>query len=465
MSTIPKINVVNGNIIQADDIKNIIDALDGTTAYDLILSGSLVVKGNPVISGSVTVLGDLSFVSSSVLYNSGSNKFGDTLDDTHQFTGSVFISGSDFTRNGYAIIDSSVTSSMTVLSSSYAVSASYAVSSSQAISASFATSASQAISASYAANIPSGKIAIYDSSGFPTFYATLQSAIDDAFSGESIILYSDVEEDITVNKSITIVGNGHKIVAVSTQECVIVNGGVKARILNTYIYSSSATQGCLKILGSSELDLTGSVVESTTLTCINVTDGKVFGGLSYGGIVLVSSGATLENHKHFGTVGTYGISIAGTVRNCIIQGSGRVAANIQTAGLISENNIFISDLQAATINNGNIFNCIFLSTGNIACSLTGAGSSFVATFKDCKFITSYNNAAGHAVNILNTNTAKFRILDCYFETVNASAYGVNASNAQSMTIIGGKFNTTLSINSNITNDIRTADAQGNIFVN
>ena len=36
----------------------------------------------------------MDYVTSSVLYTSGSNKFGNTFDDTHNFTGSVFITGS-----------------------------------------------------------------------------------------------------------------------------------------------------------------------------------------------------------------------------------------------------------------------------------------------------------------------------------------------------------------------------------
>ncbi len=41
MSTIPKTNIVSGNIVQANDTKNIIDALDGTTAHDILISGTL----------------------------------------------------------------------------------------------------------------------------------------------------------------------------------------------------------------------------------------------------------------------------------------------------------------------------------------------------------------------------------------------------------------------------------------
>ena len=83
-------------------------------------------------------------VTSSVIYSSGSNIFGDDLADTQQFTGSVSITGS-LVVNGSPAILSYQTSSMSVLSASYAISASQA---------SNAVSSSYALTASYAANVP-----------------------------------------------------------------------------------------------------------------------------------------------------------------------------------------------------------------------------------------------------------------------------------------------------------------------
>ncbi len=56
---------------------------------DTSITGSLKVSGNITAEQyNVTV------ISSSVLFQSGSSKLGDTLDDTHQLTGSVNITGS-----------------------------------------------------------------------------------------------------------------------------------------------------------------------------------------------------------------------------------------------------------------------------------------------------------------------------------------------------------------------------------
>jgi hypothetical protein len=64
-------------------------------------SQKLHVAGDALITGSLTVNGTITakefkteFVSASITYASGSHKFGDTLDDTHQVTGSMTITGS-----------------------------------------------------------------------------------------------------------------------------------------------------------------------------------------------------------------------------------------------------------------------------------------------------------------------------------------------------------------------------------
>jgi hypothetical protein len=89
------------------DPTNGIIALKGTTtlyAGNRILSsdGNNIHFGNGVIiSGSLVVTGFIetqelrtTYISSSILYRSGSTKFGDELDDTHSFTGSLTVSGS-----------------------------------------------------------------------------------------------------------------------------------------------------------------------------------------------------------------------------------------------------------------------------------------------------------------------------------------------------------------------------------
>jgi hypothetical protein len=96
---------VTFNQITASDSLHI-----GTTSLDLSetgvsgdwnVIGSLGATGNLSIDGNAIIQGDLTaqsytseLVSSTVLYDSGSTKFGDDIGDTHQFTGSIQLSGS-----------------------------------------------------------------------------------------------------------------------------------------------------------------------------------------------------------------------------------------------------------------------------------------------------------------------------------------------------------------------------------
>jgi hypothetical protein len=72
----------------------------------LATTGSNQFKSDQVITGSLTVTGFIdaqelrtTYISSSILYRSGSTKFGDEISDTHSFTGSLLLSGSLTTSN------------------------------------------------------------------------------------------------------------------------------------------------------------------------------------------------------------------------------------------------------------------------------------------------------------------------------------------------------------------------------
>ena len=70
------------------------------------LTGSLNLYGDQTVSGDVTIGGTLiaqeyrtELISASILFESGSTLFGNSLDDTHTFTGSVNITGSLLVNN------------------------------------------------------------------------------------------------------------------------------------------------------------------------------------------------------------------------------------------------------------------------------------------------------------------------------------------------------------------------------
>ena len=125
-----------------------INAATASSADDFVVRNSLTAS-NAIINGILTAQTlVVQTVTSSVIYSSGSNVFGNNLSNTQVFTGSVSITGS-LSLNGNNVITSNQTSSLSVLSASYSLSSSL---SENAITASFAQTASyvlNAISASY----------------------------------------------------------------------------------------------------------------------------------------------------------------------------------------------------------------------------------------------------------------------------------------------------------------------------
>ncbi len=87
--------------------------------------GTIEITGSAIVTGSMTVLGDVRITGSltadtfitqvttrSIDYSTGSNSFGDTSDDIHEFTGSVDITGS-LKLNGYSVNEISNDSGLT----------------------------------------------------------------------------------------------------------------------------------------------------------------------------------------------------------------------------------------------------------------------------------------------------------------------------------------------------------------
>ena len=85
---------ISGSGIQINDTLNI-------THNEFHLSASVISTGSFGILGNLTVDGainakqfNINVISSSIIFESGSSKFGNTFDDTHSFTGSVSVTGS-----------------------------------------------------------------------------------------------------------------------------------------------------------------------------------------------------------------------------------------------------------------------------------------------------------------------------------------------------------------------------------
>jgi hypothetical protein len=67
----------------------------GSDAGDVSIPRNTSIDGNLIVSGGITTeILNVNVISSSIVYSSGSNIFGNTISNTHQFTGSLRVSGS-----------------------------------------------------------------------------------------------------------------------------------------------------------------------------------------------------------------------------------------------------------------------------------------------------------------------------------------------------------------------------------
>ena len=142
MPYLSKSNIVNGNVIQASDVSQIVDALSYSGSYDLVISGSVSVgTGSKHSTFKLFTVGDVG------VYG---NISGSSV--TASFSGN----GQSIT--GIVSSSYSVTSSFSN-TASYSISSSLAVSSSRSTTSSYALNAntsSYAATASYALNATSG---------------------------------------------------------------------------------------------------------------------------------------------------------------------------------------------------------------------------------------------------------------------------------------------------------------------
>ena len=251
-----------------------------------ILSGSgniLTVKGSGDISGDLVVGGTVTaqefkseLVNSSIIYQSGSTKFGDTSDDNHDFTGSINLLGSatltgDLAISGHANVSSSISSQsqrLDILESKTLVSASAQIADN--ISGSLSNSAIQSLgsgiisASSQIADLGSGIISSSNqiAADISGSYVLTNTKIQDL--GAGIISASSQVADLGAN----IPSSSTQIVSLIENQNVNL-GIVSASSLYTEIVSSSVIfSSGSNIFGDASGDthtFTGSVLMSSTL--------------------------------------------------------------------------------------------------------------------------------------------------------------------------------------------------------
>ena len=90
-----KDNQISGSFTHTGDFTTSDNlTINGTTTISSLIIGSTI-NGNWVVDGTITAEKiESELTQSATLYDSGSTLFGDTLDDNHNFTGSLLVSGS-----------------------------------------------------------------------------------------------------------------------------------------------------------------------------------------------------------------------------------------------------------------------------------------------------------------------------------------------------------------------------------
>lgn len=173
-----------------------------------------------------------------------------------------------------------------------------------------------------------GLVSVTDSSGTPTFYATIQSAITNSSSGETVTLHTDITETSTTTinlkdgVNINLNGYTYTLNQASTNncfsdnnialECHIMNGVVK-RTGGTF---SSSNSFCLEVDGNSLIKCHTTVFESDFGTAARV-DGTVEGGVFKGIQGAYINSGKLKNAICYGTTsnGITAINV-GSIYNC-----------------------------------------------------------------------------------------------------------------------------------------------------
>jgi hypothetical protein len=275
------------------------NAVTASTADNFYVRGDIT-GSNALITGTLTAQRlVVQTISSSVIYSSGSNIFGDELTDTQQFTGSVTITGS-LTVNGPSTFNgqttaNNLTGSLFGTSSwaTNAVTASHAVT---ALSSSYAVSASNASTASFA----------------QTGNGTFSGSFSGSFFGNGAGI-TNISASSVVGLNLSLISSGS--VTASTDPAYGFRVNANSQFSgSTQITGSLGVTGSVSISGSignifsanvDTMVFTGSLYQ-TGSTFITGTL-SVFGGIT-GSLFGTSSWAVSASHAPSALTASYAIS-------------------------------------------------------------------------------------------------------------------------------------------------------------
>jgi hypothetical protein len=364
-------------------------------------SGSVTVNGNITSTGTITAQTlNVQTITSSVSFITGSSKFGSIISNTHQFTGSILVSGS-LAVNDSNVILTNQTSSMSVLSASFASTASYvtlaqtasyitlaqtssyvtlAQTASYVANAQTASYVLNAVSASYASNadLLDGKDStIFATTGSNTFIGT-QIVTGSLFTSGSNSLVGNTILDgtIGINGNSTLTGS------------FLVSGSTTQIGNNTLIGNTSLT-GSFKISGSETV--TGYIQFEPVTTNIDTSISASY---------IFVSGSTKDLYFSQNSAGYSNVTrlrwLEGNLYTGLLNG-GLITTQSSTVYQIGSGSGIIVDLNASL--NDNPYPTIqYLSWGNLSASIAPLTASYQQAFVG---IDSSNNIYAQGIPFSN----------------------------------------------------------------
>jgi len=335
----------SGSITNATSASYVLNAISASYAQTASYANNFTVAGTLTAQ---TIVAQT--ITSSIVYASGSNKFGNNLSNTHQFTGSVSITGS-ISLNGSAIVPSDQTSSMSVATASYAayavtasyvlnaVSASYSLSSSYARSASYAnnaTSASYSLSASYVQTSQTASYVLSSSYASNSTSASYVNALNQSVTITGSFLVSGsttqignntLQGNTVLSGSLTISGNTIMTGSITATNLTASFGYVSASYLE--VTGKQTVRGYMQYLPTTDtvpLAVTGGYIYSsgsqgdlyfgqTNGSAVNVVrlrwiEGNLYSGLLSGGIIATGSSTIYTLSSGSGIIVSLGGSLS-----------------------------------------------------------------------------------------------------------------------------------------------------------
>jgi len=308
-----------------------IATLDSTTVK---LTGDQSIAGTKTFTGAITAsdlrvtntasIGYLQTIyeTSSIIYSSGSTKFGDTLDDTHQITGSLLVTGSSYTINGEdIIITSALNASTSSLSSSLATGI---ASDSASLAASIVSNSSSAAtdiaalvvdSASFSTRITSNDVDITalqsDSSSFSTRVTDLEtfsSSLDDTFATEAELNAATASLSSSLATDIATKANSASF-ATDIAALVTDSGSFSTRVTDLETFSSSlddtfATEAELNAATASLSSSLAVDIAANSESISNIESFPYTGSAIISGSLIVTGSTNIS-----GSVTAYGFNI------------------------------------------------------------------------------------------------------------------------------------------------------------